>query len=162
MMPRCERRAVSVLTDPRTWRWCLYVNLIFAGLAVMGAVLLLEHQRARAGTRLDLPGVALVSASMFCLVYGFSNAANHNWHTPSTYGFLASGVALLAVFAFWQSRAATRCCHSGWCSTANRGGAYLAVLTVGVGMYGVFLFLTYYMQQTLGSSRWSAASPSCR
>jgi hypothetical protein len=58
------------------------VNLVFAGLAVIGALLLLKHQRARAGTRLDLPGVALVSASMFCLVYGFSNAANHSWHTP--------------------------------------------------------------------------------
>ena len=60
----------GILTEYLTWRWCLYVNLIFAGLAVMGAVLLFKHQRARAGTRLDLPGVALVSASMFCLVYG--------------------------------------------------------------------------------------------
>jgi hypothetical protein len=48
----------------------------------MGAVLLLKHQRARTRPRLDLPGAALVSASMFCLVYGFSNAANHSWHTP--------------------------------------------------------------------------------
>src|SRR3984957_5285798 len=97
----------GILTDYLSWRWCLYVNLIFAGFAVTGAVLLLRQQRARARTRLDLPGVWLVSASMFCLVYGFSNAATHNWHTPSTYGFLAAGVALLAMFAFWQSRAAS-------------------------------------------------------
>ena len=44
----------------------------------------------------------------------------------------------------------------------NRGGAYLAVLTAGAGMFGIFLFLTYYLQQTLGYSRWSAASRSCR
>ena len=142
----------GILTEYLTWRWCLYVNLIFAGLAVMGAVLLLQHQRARAGTRLDLPGAALVSASMFCLVYGFSNAATHNWHTPSTYGFLAAGVALLAVFAFWQSRAASPLLPFRVVLDRNRGGAYLAVLTIGVGMYGVFLFLTYYMQQTLGYS----------
>src|SRR5262249_17741606 len=79
----------GILTEYLSWRWCLYVNLIFGGLAVTGAVLLLKQQQARASTRLDLPGVALVSASMFCLVYGFSNAASHNWHTPSTYGFLA-------------------------------------------------------------------------
>ena len=115
-------------------------------------MLLFKHQRARAGTRLDLPGVALVSASMFCLVYGFSNAANHNWRTPSTYGFLAAGVALLAVFAFWQSRAASPLLPFRVVLDRNRGGAYLTVLTVGVGMYGVFLFLTYYMQQTLGYS----------
>jgi len=40
-----------------------------------------------------------VSGGLFCLVYGFSNAATHNWHTPSTWGFLAAGVVLLAAFA---------------------------------------------------------------
>jgi EmrB/QacA subfamily drug resistance transporter len=142
----------GVLTEYLTWRWCLYVNLIFAALAVMGAVPLLKQQRARAGTRLDLPGVALVSASMFCLVYGFSNAANHNWHTPSTYGFLAAGAALLAVFAWWQSRAASPLLPPRVVLDRNRGGAYLAVLTAGAGIFGVFLFLTYYLQQTLGYS----------
>jgi len=142
----------GILTEYLTWRWCLYVNLIFAGLAAIGAVLLLKQQRARTGTRLDLPGVALVSASMFCLVYGFSNAANHNWHTPSTYGFLAGGVALLAVFAWWQSSAASPLLPPRVVLDRNRGGAYLAVLTAGAGIFGVFLFLTYYLQQTLGYS----------
>ena len=142
----------GILTEYLNWRWCLYVNLFFAALAVMGAVLLLKHQRARTRPRLDLPGVVLVSASMFCLVYGFANAANHNWHTPSTYGFLAAGVALLAGFAFWQSRAASPLLPPRLVLDRNRGGAYLAVLTAGTGIFGVFLFLTYYLQQTLGYS----------
>jgi len=139
----------GVLTEYLSWRWCLYVNLIFAGLAVTGAVLLFRQQRARSRTRLDLPGVAFVSASMFCLVYGFSNAATHNWHTPSTYGFLAAGVALLAVFALWQSRAANPLLPPRVVLDRNRGAAYLAVLIVGAGMFGIFLFLTYYLQQSL-------------
>jgi len=139
----------GILTEYLSWRWCLYVNLIFAGLAGTGAVLLLKQQRARTRTRLDLPGGALVSASMFCLVYGFSNAATHNWHTPSTHGFLAAGVALLAAFASWQARAASPLLPPRVVLDRNRGGAYLAVLIVGAGMYGIFLFLTYYMQQTL-------------
>jgi len=142
----------GILTEYLTWRWCLYVNLFFAGLAAMGAVLLLKHQRARTRPRLDLPGVALVSASMFCLVYGFSNAANHNWHTPSTYGFLTAGVTLLAVFAFWQARAASPLLPPRVVLDRNRSAACLAVLIVGTGMFGIFLFLTYYMQQTLGYS----------
>ncbi|HJZ27868.1 MAG TPA: MFS transporter, partial [Streptosporangiaceae bacterium] len=142
----------GILTEYLSWRWCLYVNLIFAGLAVVGAVLLLKDQRARTGPRLDLPGAALVSASMFCLIYGFSNAANHNWHTPSTYGFLAVGVALLALFALWQSRAASPLLPPRLVLDRNRGGAYLAVLIVGVGIFGIFLFLTYYLQQTLDYS----------
>jgi EmrB/QacA subfamily drug resistance transporter len=142
----------GILTEYLTWRWCLYVNVVFAALATLGAAVLLRHQRASTRPRLDLPGVALVSASMFCLVYGFSNAASHNWHTPSTYGFLAAGVALLAGFAFWQARAASPLLPLRMVLDRNRGGAYLAVFIVGVGMFGMFLFLTYYLQQTLGYS----------
>jgi EmrB/QacA subfamily drug resistance transporter len=142
----------GILTEYLSWRWCLYVNLFFAGLAVIGAVLLLKNQRASTRPRLDLPGVALVSASMFCLVYGFSNAATHNWGTPSTYGFLAAGVALLAGFAFWQTRTASPLLPPRVVLDRNRGGAYLAVLITGAGMFGIFLFLTYYLQQTLGYS----------
>src|SRR5579859_5406655 len=140
----------GILTEYLSWRWCLYVNLFFAGIAITGAALLLKkRQPAATRPRLDLPGVALVSASMFCLVYGFSNAATHNWHTPSTYGFLAAGVALLAVFALWQTRAANPLLPPRVVLDRNRGGAYLAVLIVGAGMFGIFLFLTYYLQQTL-------------
>jgi EmrB/QacA subfamily drug resistance transporter len=142
----------GILTEYLTWRWCLYVNLFFAGFAVLGGVLLLSHQRAGTRPRLDLPGAALVSAAMFCLVYGFSNAANHSWGAPSTYGFLAAGAALLAGFASWQARAASPLLPPRVVLDRNRGGAYLAVLIAGVGMFGIFLFLTYYMQQTLGYS----------
>jgi EmrB/QacA subfamily drug resistance transporter len=142
----------GILTEYLSWRWCLYVNLIFAGLAVMGAALLLKHQRTRSRSRLDVPGAALVSASMFCLVYGFSNAATHSWHAPSTYGFLAAGGVLLAAFALWQFRAASPLLPPRVVLDRNRGGAYLAVLITGAGMFGIFLFLTYYLQQTLGYS----------
>jgi hypothetical protein len=67
---------------------------------------LLDRSPSRVKPRLDIPGVVSVSGALFCLVYGFSNAATHNWHTPSTYGFLAAGVVLLVAFAFWQGRAA--------------------------------------------------------
>jgi EmrB/QacA subfamily drug resistance transporter len=142
----------GVLAEYLSWRWCLYVNLIFAGLAATGAVMLLRRQAPRGRSRLDLPGVALVSASMFSLVYGFSNAASHGWHTPSSYGFLAAGVVLLAVFGYWQSRAASPLLPPRVVLDRNRGGAYLAVLIAGAGMFGIFLFLIYYMQQTLGYS----------
>jgi EmrB/QacA subfamily drug resistance transporter len=142
----------GVLTEYLSWRWCLYVNLILAGIVGTGAVLLLKQQRASARPRLDLLGVALVSASMFCLVYGFSNAATHHWATPSTYGFLAAGAVLLAAFASWQARAVSPLLPPRVVLDRDRGGAYLAVLVAGAGMAGVFLFLTYYMQQTLGYS----------
>jgi EmrB/QacA subfamily drug resistance transporter len=139
----------GILTEYLSWRWCLYVNLFFAGLAATGGILLFGKQRRQAGTRLDVPGVALISAAVFCIVYGFSNAASHSWHAPSTYGFIAAGVVLLAAFITWQARAASPLVPPRVVLDRNRGGAYLAVLIVGAGMFGIFLFLTYYMQLTL-------------
>jgi EmrB/QacA subfamily drug resistance transporter len=143
----------GLLTEYLDWRWCLYVNLIFASVAVAGAIWLLSNQRAAGKTpRLDFFGVLTVSGSMFCLVYGFSNAASHNWHTPSTYGFLAAGVVLLVVFAAWQFRVSYPLLPPRVVLDRNRGAAYLAVLVTGAGMFGIFLFLTYYLQTILGYS----------
>ena len=96
----------GVLTEYLDWRWCLYVNLIFAAVAVAGALVLLTNQRAAQTPRLDYFGVVTVSGSMFCLVYGFSNAATHSWSAASTWGWLAAGVVLLVVFVAWQFRVA--------------------------------------------------------
>src|SRR6476659_5122245 len=113
----------GALTEYLSWRWTLYVNLIFAGVAFAGGVLLLERQRSQVKPRLDIPGVLLVSTALFCLVYGFSNAATHNWHTPSTWGFLVAGVALLVLFAIWQTRAASPLLPPRLVLDRNRGGA---------------------------------------
>src|SRR4249920_785370 len=65
----------GLLTEYLSWRWTLYVNLIFAGVAFAGGALLLSRQPSSARPRLDIPGVLLEAGGMFCLVYGFSNAA---------------------------------------------------------------------------------------
>jgi EmrB/QacA subfamily drug resistance transporter len=140
----------GALTEYLSWRWTLYVNLIFAGLAFVGGALLLKRQRSQTKPKLDIPGVLLVSGGLFCLVYGFSNAATHNWHTPSTWGFLVAGGALLVVFAIWQTRAATPLLPPRVVLDRNRGGAYASMFIASAGMFATFLFLTYYLQQTLG------------
>ncbi len=142
----------GVLTEYLSWRWTLYVNLFFAGAAFVGGALLLERQASPVKPKLDIPGVLAVSGALFCLVYGFSNAATHNWHTPSTWGFLIAGVALLVAFAFWQTQAANPLLPPRVVLDRNRGGAYASMLIASSGMFGVFLFLTYYLQQTLGYS----------
>src|SRR5579864_4897971 len=142
----------GALTEYLSWRWTLYVNLIFAAVAFAGGALLLKRQPSPAKPRLDIPGVLLVSGALFCLVYGFSNAATHSWHAPSTWGFLAAGVALGVVFAVWQGRAAHPLLPLRVVLDRNRGGAYASMLIASAGLFGIFLFLTYYLQQTLGYS----------
>ena len=142
----------GALTEYLSWRWCLYINLFFAIIAAAGGSVLLKRQPRTLGAKLDVPGVVLVSGGMFCLVYGFSNAALHSWSTTSTWAFLVAGVALLGAFAVWQTRASHPLLPPRVILDRNRGGAYLAILIVGAGMFGIFLFLTYYMQVSLGYS----------
>jgi EmrB/QacA subfamily drug resistance transporter len=142
----------GALTEYLSWRWTLYVNLIFAAVAFVGGALLLKREPSPVKPRLDIPGVLLVSSALFCLVYGFSNAATHSWRATSTWGFLAAGAALLAAFALWMSRAAHPLLPPRVVLDRNRGGAYASMLIASAGLFGIFLFLTYYLQQTLGYS----------
>ena len=113
---------------------------------------MLKRQPSPVKPRLDIPGALLVSGAVFCLVYGFSNAAAHTWHTPSTWGFLLAGATLAIAFALWQGRAAHPLLPPRVVLDRNRGGAYLSFFIAAAGMFGIFLFLTYYLQQTLGYS----------
>jgi EmrB/QacA subfamily drug resistance transporter len=142
----------GALTSYLSWRWCLYINLFFAGLAIAGALALLPRRSGPRTAQLDIPGVLAVSGGMFCLVYGFSNAATRSWTTPSTYLFFAAGVALLAMFALRMSRARSPLLPPRVVLDRNRGAAYLGILIVGAGMFGIFLFVTYYLQDTLNYS----------
>jgi predicted MFS family arabinose efflux permease len=142
----------GVLTEYLSWRWCLYVNLIFAAVAVTGAAILLRRHPRTHRPKLDVPGALFVSSGMFCIVFGFSNAATHGWHAPATWGFLIGGLLLLAIFAWWETRAAEPLLPLRIVLDRNRGGAYLSILIAGSGLFGIFLFVTYYMQQTLSFS----------
>jgi EmrB/QacA subfamily drug resistance transporter len=139
----------GALTSYLSWRWCLYINLFFAGAAIIGALMFLSARSGPRQAQLDVPGVLAVSSGMFCLVYGFSNAATHGWTTPSTYIFFIIAAALLSVFAVWMSRATSPLLPPRVVLDRNRGAAYLGILITAAGMFGIFLFLTYYLQNSL-------------
>ncbi|MEV6112713.1 MFS transporter [Streptomyces sp. NPDC052109] len=142
----------GVLTDALDWRWTLYVNVAIAVVAFAGGWILLGNHRDAANAKLDVPGTVLVAAGLFSLVYGFSNAETHAWGSPLTWGFLIAGGVLLGAFAWWQIRAAHPLLPLRILLDRNRAASFLAVLITGAGMFGVFLFLTYYLQLNLGFS----------
>lgn len=142
----------GVLTDALDWRWTLYVNVPIAALAFVGGRLLLSNHRDAVTSKLDVPGTILVATGLFALVYGFSNAESHDWGSPETWGFLLAGGVLLAAFAWWQTRAAHPLLPLRILLDRDRAASFLTVLITGAGMFGVFLFLTYYLQINLGFS----------
>jgi EmrB/QacA subfamily drug resistance transporter len=142
----------GVLTQYLSWRWCLYINLLFAAIGTIGALLLLRHNPSRQHPRVDLPSAVTICAAMFCVVYGFSNAETHGWTAPSTWGFIVAGLGLLATFVVLQSRVANPLLPLRIIRDRNRAGSYLAVFLAMAAVSGAYLFLTYYLQATLGYS----------
>jgi EmrB/QacA subfamily drug resistance transporter len=142
----------GILTEWLSWRWCLYVNLLFALPAALAAFTLLRNPERTVRPKLDLPGTAAASGGLFALVYGFSNAQTHGWGAPLTVGMLAGGVVSLAAFVAWQRVSTAPLLPLRVVLDRNRGGSYLAIGIAGLGMFGVFLFLTYYLQRNLGFS----------
>ena len=115
---------------------------VFAAVAATGALLLLSRHVRTTRPRLDVSGVLTGSAGLFALVYGFNEAYTNGWGASSTMGFLAAGVALLAVFVVIQVRSTHPLLPLGIVADRNRGGSLLAMLMASIGMFGVFLFLT--------------------
>lgn len=142
----------GMLTEWVNWRWCPQVNLAIAAIVLVGALLFIGSQKADNRPRLDIPGVLTVSAALFSIVYAFSNAETNGWGDWATVSWLVVGVVFSATFLYLQSRTAHALLPLRIVLDRTRGGSYLVVFIAGIGMFGIFLFLTYYLQQNLGFS----------
>ncbi|WP_329218519.1 MFS transporter [Streptomyces sp. NBC_01485] len=142
----------GLLTEYLNWRWCLYVNVPIAVVAVFGAFALLHDRPGHAGARLDVPGVVLGCGGLVAIVYGFSEAQPRGWSDPVVLGLLVGGVALLTVFVWWQTKARVPLLPLHIVRDRNRAGCFLTMGLAVIGMFGLFLFMTYYLQVILGYS----------
>ncbi|MBD8506526.1 MFS transporter [Hoyosella sp. G463] len=142
----------GVLTEWADWRWTLLVNVFFAGVALIGAAILLDPQRSTTRPRLDIPGTLVGSVALFAIVFGFSSAEHNGWTATSTLAWIATGVVGLAAFVYLQNRVEHPLLPLKIILDRTRGAAFLSMFLAGSGMFAVFLFLTYYLQVTVGYS----------
>ena len=142
----------GVLTQSLSWRATLFINVAFAIPAAIGGMALLRRDVRTSGSRIDVPGTVTATAGLFGLVYGFANAETHGWGASTTIAFLAAGIALLVVFVATQLRVANPLLPLRVVLDRNRGGSFLTLGLLGLGIFSVFLFLTYYLQQIKGYS----------
>jgi EmrB/QacA subfamily drug resistance transporter len=142
----------GVLTQSLSWRATLFINVAFAIPAAIGGIALLRRDVRASGSRIDVPGTVTATAGLFALVYGFANAETHGWGASTTIAFLAAGVVLLVAFVATQLRATHPLLPLRVVLNRNRGGSFLTLGLLGIGVFSVFLFLTYYLQQIKGYS----------
>ena len=136
----------GVLTQYLSWRYCLYVNLVFAAIAVAGALAYIRSSHPAARPGMDWPGTVLACAGLFLIVFGFSRAETSGWTAPLTIGCLVLGLVLLAVFVLAEQRSSHPLLPLRVILDRTRGGSYVAVGISGIAIFGTFLFLTYYLQ----------------
>jgi EmrB/QacA subfamily drug resistance transporter len=139
----------GLLTQYLSWRYCMYVNVVFAAVAIAGALAVLREPAIQTRPRLDGASVVTVSGGLFALVYGFSHAETAGWTSPVTLGALTAGAALIAVFAVLQAKVASPLLPLRILTDRVRAGAYLAIFTLGIAIFGMLFFVTYYLQQNL-------------
>ena len=142
----------GVLTQYLSWRWCLYVNLVFAAIAVAGALAWIRSRRPATRPRMDWPGAVLACSGLFGIVFGFSHAETAGWTAALTIASLVLGLVLLAGFVVAERRSSHPLLPLHVILDRTRGGSYVAVGISGIAIFGTFLFLTYYLQVIKGDS----------
>jgi EmrB/QacA subfamily drug resistance transporter len=151
----------GILTQYLDWRWTLYVNLLFAAVALVGTQVLLPRERGVAKSGLDVVSTAIISAGLFLIVYGLSHAATvasgatgaitiaSAFENATTIGCVVVGAVLVGLFAWRQARAKDPMLPLSVVTDRARGGSFLSILLAAAAMFSVFLSLTYYLQKVL-------------
>jgi EmrB/QacA subfamily drug resistance transporter len=137
----------GVLTNYLNWRWVLFVNVPIGIALMIGAFLYLHTSERLASGRFDFLGAALSVGWSVSAVYGFIHAANNGWGNSTTLGVFVVAVVLLASFIVWEARGAPEpMMPMRIFEDRNRAGAYLVMLVVGAAMFGMFYFITFFVQ----------------
>jgi EmrB/QacA subfamily drug resistance transporter len=141
----------GVLTEYLTWRWVLFVNVPIGVVLVVGAYMFL-HESERLSGKFDWFGGLLSTVGMASLVYGFIHAASKGWSNGITVSAFVLAVVLLAAFAALEGKLSYAMMPLRTFRDKNRSGAYIVMLIIGAAMFGMFFFVTYFVQLVLGYS----------
>ncbi len=136
----------GILTNYLSWRWVLFVNVPI-GLVLMAGAYLFLHDSERLKGRFDVVGAVLSVGGMVSTVYGFIHVAHDGWGNTQTFVVFAVAIVLLATFVFYEAKvAAEPMMPMRIFEERNRSGAYLVMFVVGAAMFGMFYFVTFFVQ----------------
>jgi EmrB/QacA subfamily drug resistance transporter len=148
--------AGGLLVQYANWRWVLFVNVPIGLVVALLAMRVLPEADRRTG-RFDLPGAITGSLGLASLVYGLSNAATSpngvsHWGDTKVIVSLAAAVVLLVAFGIIEVRSRHALLPMRVLRNRDRSGAYLIMLCVGTALFGMFFFLTLFLQNVWGYS----------
>ena len=139
----------GLITQWASWRWVLFVNVPI-GIAVTVLTPRFVTETPRQPGRFDLPGAVTSTTGVAALVYAFIRAASDGWGDHVALAAVAVAAVLLAAFVLNETRAPQPITPLRLFASASRSGSFLARLLVVAGMFGMFFFLTQFLQDVLG------------
>jgi EmrB/QacA subfamily drug resistance transporter len=141
----------GVITEWVSWRWVLFINVPIGVAVILTAPRFLPESERQPG-RFDITGALTSTAGMTLLVYGFIQAASQGWGNRTAIGAFAAAAVLLAAFLVNESRVRQPITPLRLFADRGRAGSYLTRLLLVAGMFGMFYFLTQFVQDILGFS----------
>jgi EmrB/QacA subfamily drug resistance transporter len=138
--------AGGLLTQYLSWRWCLFVNTPMAMIAFFLAVPNIKESKVDGHPHYDVPGALTATLGMVSIVFGVSQASTNGWGSTSSWPYIAIGAGLLAVFFLIESRVKAPLLPLRLITDRVRAGSFLSQIFVGLGLFGMFLFMTFYFQ----------------
>ena len=142
----------GLITEHIDWSWIFFVNVPVGALAIVASLLFIDESRDETHERLDLPGLITSALGLFALTYGLIEANTYGWGSARILGtFVLAAVSLVAFIAL-EKRQRAPMLPLELFRNRTYTGANLVMLLVALAMFGVFFFVSLYMQNILGYS----------
>ncbi|MEU9362706.1 MFS transporter [Streptomyces sp. NPDC048301] len=143
--------AGGVLVEWLDWRWVLFVNVPIGLLIAFATPRFIKESERHPG-HFDLLGALTSTLGMVLLVYGFIRASEDGWSDGLTIGAFVAAVVFLAAFLAVERGSKQPITPLGMFRDRNRAGTYGIMLSLAAAMFGMFFFLTLFVQNILDFS----------
>jgi EmrB/QacA subfamily drug resistance transporter len=142
----------GLLTEHLGWNWIFFVNVPIGMLGIAASFLLIDESKDSTHERLDLPGLATSALGLFALTYGLIEANTYGWSSGRIVGTFAVAAVALVSFVLLERHQRAPMLPLELFKNRTYTGANTAILLVALAMFGVFFFVSLYMQNILGFS----------
>jgi EmrB/QacA subfamily drug resistance transporter len=143
--------AGGILVEWLNWRWVLFVNVPIGLLIALATPRWIKESERHPGA-FDVTGALTSTAGMVLLVYGFIRAAQDGWRDAITLASFGAAVVVLAGFILVERRSRQPITPLHMFADRNRAGTYGIMLCLAAAIFGMFFFLTLFVQNVLDFS----------
>ena len=143
----------GLITEHIDWSWIFIVNVPIGVLGfVVSGLVIGESRDTSAEQRLDFPGLIASAVALFALTFALIEANGYGWGDPVILGLFALSAVAFAAFVWLELHQRAPMLDLSLFRSSTFAGANVVALLVTLAMFGVFFFMSIYMQNILGYS----------